>query len=68
MNCIAPGFIKTSMTDVLTDAQKEGILKQVPMGRLGSTEEIANTAVFLDSDWSNYMTGQVLTVDGGMVM
>jgi len=68
VNCIAPGFIKTPMTDVLTDAQKEGILKQVPMGRLGSTEEIANTAVFLASDWSNYMTGQVLTVDGGMVM
>jgi len=68
VNCIAPGFIKTSMTDVLTDAQKEGILKQVPMGRLGSPEEIANTAVFLASDWSNYMTGQVLTVDGGMVM
>jgi 3-oxoacyl-[acyl-carrier protein] reductase len=68
VNCIAPGFIKTPMTDVLTDAQKEGILKQVPMGRFGSTEEIANTAVFLASDWSNYMTGQVLTVDGGMVM
>ena len=68
VNCIAPGFIKTSMTDVLTDEQKEGILKQVPMGRLGSAEEIANTAVFLASDWSNYMTGQVLAVDGGMVM
>jgi 3-oxoacyl-[acyl-carrier protein] reductase len=67
-NCIAPGFIKTSMTDVLTDAQKEGILTQVPMGRLGTAEEIASTAVFLASDWSNYMTGQVLTVDGGMVM
>lgn len=68
VNCIAPGFIKTPMTDVLTDAQKEGILKQVPMGRLGDAEEIANTAVFLASDWSNYITGQVLTVDGGMVM
>ena len=68
VNCIAPGFIKTPMTDVLTDAQKEGILKQVPMGRLGNAEEIANTAVFLASDGSNYITGQVLTVDGGMVM
>ena len=68
VNCIAPGFIKTPMTDVLTDAQKEGILKQVPMGRLGNAEEIANAAVFLASDWSNYITGQVLTVDGGMVM
>ena len=49
VNCIAPGFIQTSMTDVLTDAQKEAILKQVPMGRLGSPEEIANAAVFLAS-------------------
>jgi 3-oxoacyl-[acyl-carrier protein] reductase len=68
VNCIAPGFIKTPMTDVLTDAQKEGILNQVPMGRLGNAEEIAHAAVFLASDWSNYITGQVLTVDGGMVM
>lgn len=68
VNCIAPGFIKTAMTDVLTDAQKVGILNQVPMGRLGTAEEIANAAVFLASDWSNYITGQVLTVDGGMVM
>jgi len=68
VNCIAPGFIKTSMTDVLTDEQREGILKQVPMNRLGSAEEIANAAIFLASDWSNYITGQVLTVDGGMVM
>ncbi len=68
VNCIAPGFIKTPMTDVLTDAQKEGILNQVPMGRLGNPEEIAHAAVFLASDWSNYITGQVLTVDGGMVM
>lgn len=68
VNCIAPGFIKTPMTDALTDAQKEGILNQVPMGRFGNAEEIAHAAVFLASDWSNYMTGQVLTVDGGMVM
>ncbi|HNA61951.1 MAG TPA: 3-oxoacyl-ACP reductase FabG [Rhabdochlamydiaceae bacterium] len=68
VNCIAPGFIKTSMTDVLTDAQKEVIMKQVPMGRLGNPEEIANAAVFLASSLSDYVTGQVLTVDGGMVM
>jgi 3-oxoacyl-[acyl-carrier protein] reductase len=68
VNCIAPGFIKTSMTDALTEEQKEGILKQVPMNRLGSAEEIASAAVFLASDGSNYITGQVLTVDGGMVM
>lgn len=68
VNCIAPGFIQTKMTDVLTDAQKETILKKIPMGRLGGTEDIANAAVFLASPLSNYITGQVLTVDGGMVM
>ena len=68
VNCIAPGFIKTGMTDVLTDAQKEAILKKIPMGRLGSLKDIANAAVFLASSLSDYMTGQVLTVDGGMVM
>jgi 3-oxoacyl-[acyl-carrier protein] reductase len=68
VNCIAPGFIKTAMTDVLTDAQKEGIMKQIPMGRLGQPEDIAHAALFLASHLSNYITGQVLTVDGGMVM
>lgn len=68
VNCIAPGFIATQMTDALTDAQKEGILKKVPMGRMGSPEDIARAALFLASDMSTYMTGQVLTVDGGMVM
>lgn len=68
VNCIAPGFIETRMTDELTDAQKEGILKQIPMGRVGKPEEIAHAALFLASDMSAYMTGQVLTVDGGMVM
>jgi 3-oxoacyl-[acyl-carrier protein] reductase len=68
VNCIAPGFIKTAMTDVLNDAQKEGILKQIPMGRLGLPQEIADAALFLASSLSNYITGQVLTVDGGMVM
>lgn len=68
VNCIAPGFIATAMTDALTDAQKEGILKTVPMGRLGNVQDIANAAVFLASHLSDYMTGQVLTVDGGMVM
>jgi len=66
VNCIAPGFIQTHMTDVLTDAQKEGILKQVPMGRLGSPKEIALAALFLASPSSDYITGQVLSVDGGM--
>jgi 3-oxoacyl-[acyl-carrier protein] reductase len=68
VNCIAPGFIQTRMTDVLTDTQKEAILKKIPMGRLGSVKDIADAAVFLASCLSDYMTGQVLTVDGGMVM
>ena len=68
VNCIAPGFIETRMTGELNDAQKEGILKKIPMGRLGQPEEIAKAALFLASDLSDYVTGQVLTVDGGMVM
>jgi 3-oxoacyl-[acyl-carrier protein] reductase len=68
VNCIAPGFIDTDMTAGLGDKVKEGILAQVPLGRLGRPEEIANSALYLASDLSNYVTGQVLVVDGGMVM
>jgi 3-oxoacyl-[acyl-carrier protein] reductase len=68
VNCIAPGFIVTRMTDALSEVQKEGILKKIPMGRLGSPQDIANAALFLASPLSSYVTGQVLTVDGGMVM
>ena len=67
VNCIAPGFFNTPMTDKLTDEQKESILVRVPMGRLGDPAEVADAAVFLASDMSNYITGQVLTVDGGMI-
>lgn len=68
VNCVAPGFIQTSMTDALTDAQKETIFKQIPMGRLGLPDEIAEAVLFLSGPESGYITGQVLTVDGGMVM
>jgi 3-oxoacyl-[acyl-carrier protein] reductase len=68
VNCIAPGFIQTRMTDALNEAQREGILKKIPMGRMGDPQDIAHAAVFLASHLSNYVTGQVLTVDGGMVM
>jgi 3-oxoacyl-[acyl-carrier protein] reductase len=68
VNCIAPGFIQTRMTDALTEGQKEGILKKIPMGRMGDPQDIANAVVFLASNLSDYVTGQVLTVDGGMVM
>ena len=66
VNCIAPGFIKTAMTDTLTAEQKEQILRSIPMGCMGEPEDIAEMAWFLAI--ANYMTGQVLTVDGGMVM
>jgi 3-oxoacyl-[acyl-carrier protein] reductase len=68
VNCIAPGFIQTRMTDKLTEAQKEHILSKIPMKTMGKPEDIANAAVFLASHLSNYITGQILTVDGGMVM
>jgi 3-oxoacyl-[acyl-carrier protein] reductase len=68
VNCIAPGFIDTRMTDSLPEAVKKEILNKIPMGRMGSSEDIANAAVFLASPLSSYVTGQVLTVDGGMVM
>jgi len=68
VNCIAPGFIVTSMTEVLTDAQKESLLDKIPLSRFGNPEEIANAALFLASDLSSYMTGQVLAVDGGMAI
>jgi 3-oxoacyl-[acyl-carrier protein] reductase len=68
VNSIAPGFIQTSMTDSLNEKQTETILSQIPMGRMGRSEEIANTALFLASELADYITGQCLTVDGGMVM
>ncbi len=68
VNCISPGFIKTDMTDALTDAQKETLVKMIPLNRLGETTDVSAAALFLSSAQSDYITGQVLTVDGGMVM
>lgn len=68
VNCIAPGFIETDMTDALNEKQKESILTQIPMQKMGHTQDIANAALYLASSLSDYVTGQVLTVDGGMVM
>ncbi len=68
VNAIAPGFIRTDMTSVLTDAQREGILRQIPLGFMGESEDIAHAAAFLASPGARYVTGQVLVVDGGMVM
>jgi 3-oxoacyl-[acyl-carrier protein] reductase len=68
VNAIAPGFIQTDMTSVLKEEMKAALLKQIPLGRLGEAEDIADAALFLASPAARYITGQVLTVDGGMVM
>ncbi len=68
VNAIAPGFITTAMTDVLTDEQKTALLSGVPMGRMGTAEEIAAAALYLASDEAGYVTGQTLHVNGGMAM
>ena len=67
-NCVAPGFIKTDMTDVLSEEVKENIHNQIPLKRMGEPEEVANLVYFLGSEESKYITGQVVHVDGGMVM
>lgn len=67
VNAIAPGFIETDMTDSLSDNVKEQILSKVPMQKLGHPEDVANAALFLASSMSDYITGQTLVVDGGML-
>ena len=68
VNAIAPGFIKTDMTDVLKDEVKEEISKTIPLKRMGEAKDVANLVKFLVSEESNYITGQVINVDGGMLM
>ncbi len=68
INCIAPGFIETDMTDILSAEQKQGLQQQIALGRLGNTQDIANAVLFLASDLSNYVTGSVMHVNGGMHM
>ena len=68
VNCIAPGFIATAMTDALNDQQKEAILGKIPAGAMGDPADIAAAAVYLASDEAKYMTGQTLHVNGGMAM
>jgi 3-oxoacyl-[acyl-carrier protein] reductase len=67
-NCIAPGYIETQMTESLSAPIKEAILAKIPLNRIGQPNDVAHAALFLASDLSAYITGQVLTVDGGMVM
>ena len=68
VNAIAPGFIQTSMTDVLKDEIKEEIAKAIPLKRMGTADDVANLVKFLASEDSSYITGQVINVDGGMLM
>ena len=67
-NAIAPGFIETSMTAVLSEEFKQNAVKQIPLGRVGTPEDIANAVTFLASDAASYITGHVLNVNGGMLM
>jgi 3-oxoacyl-[acyl-carrier protein] reductase len=68
VNAVAPGFIHTEMTDVLTDDVKKSILDKIPLNTLGTPEDVANVVTFLASEHAKYITGQVLAVDGGMTM
>jgi 3-oxoacyl-[acyl-carrier protein] reductase len=68
VNAVAPGYIKTDLTDKLTDDQKKALIQYIPLKRLGETDDIARVVGFLCSADADYITGQVLCVDGGMVM
>ena len=67
VNALAPGYITTSMVDELNEETREKILSNIPMGRFGTPEDVAEAVVFLSSDGASYITGQVLTIDGGMI-
>jgi 3-oxoacyl-[acyl-carrier protein] reductase len=68
VNCIAPGFIRSAMTDALPDAQKQSLLGRIPIGTLGTGEDVAAAVVYLASREAQYVTGQTLHVNGGMAM
>ena len=68
VNAVAPGFVDTEMTQALTEKVRESAIASIPMGRMGNVEEIAQTVAFLAGKGSDYITGQVICVDGGMVM
>lgn len=66
VNAVAPGFIETEMTKAMPESVLEGAKGSIPLGRIGAVDDIANTVLFLASDYANYITGQVVCVDGGM--
>ena len=68
MNAIAPGFIDTDMTEILKPEVKDSILKSIPIGKMGTPEDVAKAVLFFASEENSYITGQVLAVDGGMTM
>ena len=68
VNAVAPGFIQTDMTNKLNEEQKNKLTELIPLGRLGTPEDVAKVVGFLCSPEANYITGQVITVDGGMTM
>ena len=68
INCVSPGFIETDMTSVLKDEHKKMLLEQIPMGKMGNPEDISNVVSFLASDYSSYITGETIHVNGGMYM
>jgi 3-oxoacyl-[acyl-carrier protein] reductase len=68
VNCVAPGFIESPMTDALNQAQKDGLMTKIPAGRLGSGADVAAGCVYLASQEASYVTGQTLHINGGMAM
>ncbi len=68
INCVSPGFIKTNMTDKISEEYKNILISKIPMSRLGSGEDVSNTVAFLCSDMASYITGETIHVNGGMYM
>jgi 3-oxoacyl-[acyl-carrier protein] reductase len=68
INCVAPGFIQSPMTDILNDVQREAILNKIPAGKMGESSDIAKAVAFLASEDARYITGHTLHVNGGMFM